>query len=101
MIGCSHPSTRLGFAISPFRSTMSCPLVPPNLSAVEEEGEYNRINLLLLRNTAPGNFLDRCSISLPCQAPGEPPVGFMLTGEHGGDATLFAVASAVEAALAA
>ncbi len=79
----------------------TCPLVPPKLSDVEEEGEYNRINMLLLRNTAPGNFLDRCSISLPCHAPGEPPVGFMLTGEHRGDAKLFAVAAAVETALAA
>lgn len=79
----------------------TCPLVPPKLAEVEEEGEYNRINMLLLRNTSPFNFLDRCSISLPCQAPGEPPVGLMLTGEHMGDAALFAVAAAVEAALAA
>lgn len=79
----------------------TCPLVPPKLSEVEDEGEYNRINMLLLRNTAPFNFLDRCSISIPCHAPGEPPVGLMLTGEHMGDTRLFAVSAAVEAALAA
>jgi aspartyl-tRNA(Asn)/glutamyl-tRNA(Gln) amidotransferase subunit A len=78
----------------------TCPLIPPALAEVAEEAEYNRINLLLLRNTAVGNFLDRCAISLPCQAPGEAPVGLMLMGEHGGDARLFAVAQAVEAALA-
>jgi aspartyl-tRNA(Asn)/glutamyl-tRNA(Gln) amidotransferase subunit A len=78
----------------------TCALTPPAIQAVQEEAEYNRINLLLLRNTAVGNFLDRCAISLPCQTPGEAPVGFMLMGEHMGDARLFAVAQAVEAALA-
>ncbi|MCS6891266.1 MAG: amidase [Rhodovarius sp.] len=76
------------------------PLAPPPLSAVEEEAEYNRINLLLLRNTTIANFLDRCAISLPCHAPGEAPVGLMLMGERLGDGKLFAVAEAVEAALA-
>lgn len=78
----------------------TCPLTPPAISAVEEEREYNRINMALLRNTAVFNFLDRCSISIPCQRPGEAPVGLMITGEHGGDGKLFAVARAVEAALA-
>ncbi|PWS38511.1 amidase [Falsiroseomonas bella] len=77
----------------------TCPLVPPPLAAVEEEAEYGRINLLLLRNTTVGNFLDRCAISLPCHRAGEAPVGFMLMGETMGDARLFAVAQAVEAAL--
>jgi aspartyl-tRNA(Asn)/glutamyl-tRNA(Gln) amidotransferase subunit A len=79
----------------------TCPIVPPRLAEVAEEAAYNRINMALLRNTSVGNFLDRCSISLPCQAEGEPPVGLMLTGEHMGDARLFQVAAAVEAALAA
>jgi aspartyl-tRNA(Asn)/glutamyl-tRNA(Gln) amidotransferase subunit A len=79
----------------------TCPLIPPAIAEVESEAEYTRINLLLLRNTSVGNFLDRCAISIPCHRAGEPPVGFMLMGEHGGDAKLFAVAQAVEAALAA
>lgn len=79
----------------------TCPIVPPRISEVEDEREYNRINMALLRNTSVGNFLDRCSISIPCHAGGEAPVGLMLTGEHMGDARLFAVAAAVEAALAA
>ena len=79
----------------------TCPLTPPAIAAVEDEREYNRINGLLLRNTAVWNFLDRCSISLPCHRPGEAPVGLMVTGEHGGDGRLFAVASAIEAALSA
>ena len=76
------------------------PLVPPPIAAVEPEADYNRINLQLLRNTSLANFLDRCSISLPCHRPGEAPVGFMLMGETMGDRRLFEVAAAVEAALA-
>jgi aspartyl-tRNA(Asn)/glutamyl-tRNA(Gln) amidotransferase subunit A len=79
----------------------TCPLVPPRLAELDNEREYNRINLLLLRNTAFGNFLDRCAFSLPCHRAGEAPVGLMLMGETMGDARLFAVAAAVEAALRA
>jgi aspartyl-tRNA(Asn)/glutamyl-tRNA(Gln) amidotransferase subunit A len=79
----------------------TCPIIPPAIAEVAEEAEYNRINMVLLRNTSVANFLDRCSISIPCQAEGEPPVGLMLTGEHMGDARLFQVAMAVEAALRA
>ena len=79
----------------------TCPLIPPPIAALEADAaEYNRVNLLQLRNTAVGNFLDRCAISLPCHAPGEAPVGLMLMGETMGDARLFAIAAAVEAALA-
>ncbi len=80
--------------------TPTCPIIPPTLAEVEPEAEYNRINLLLLRNTAVGNFLDRCSISLPIHRAGEAPVGLMLTGETMADAALFTTAAAVEAALA-
>jgi aspartyl-tRNA(Asn)/glutamyl-tRNA(Gln) amidotransferase subunit A len=75
------------------------PIVPPCIDELDDEQAYNRINLHILRNTALGNFFDRCSISLPCHKPGEPPVGLMLVGEALGDARLFAIAASVEAAL--
>jgi aspartyl-tRNA(Asn)/glutamyl-tRNA(Gln) amidotransferase subunit A len=75
------------------------PIVPPRIADLDDEREYNRINLLTLRNTALGNFFDRCSISLPCHRDGEPPVGLMLVGETLGDARLFSIAVAIEAAL--
>src|SRR5580704_9511431 len=73
------------------------PIVPPRIADLDDEREYNRVNMLTLRNTALGNFFDRCSISLPCHREGEPPVGLMLTGETMGDARLFGIAAAVEA----
>jgi aspartyl-tRNA(Asn)/glutamyl-tRNA(Gln) amidotransferase subunit A len=75
------------------------PIVAPKIADLDDEREYNRVNLLVLRNTAFGNFLDRCAISIPCQRPGEAPVGLMLMGETMGDTRLFRIAAAVEQAL--
>ena len=64
-----------------------------------DDGIYGRQNLLALRNTAVGNFLDRCAISLPLPVDGLP-VGLMLMGETMGDEKLFDVAMTVERVLA-
>ncbi len=77
------------------------PILPARIADLDDERDYNRVNVASLRNTALGNFLDRCAISLPCHRQEEPPVGLMLMGETMGDARLFAIAAGVEAALAA
>ena len=74
-------------------------IVAPRLDALVEDDDYARLNLLSLRNTMVGNILDRCAATLPCQAKGELPVGFMLMGENGADHWLIDVAHAVEAVL--
>ncbi|WIM10918.1 amidase [Enhydrobacter sp.] len=74
----------------------TCAIVAPTLEEVSTLEGFTRKNLLLLRNTALGNFLDRCAISLPCHAAGELPVGFMLMGETMADKRLLAIARAVE-----
>ena len=74
-------------------------IVPPRIGELDDEQAYNRNNMLILRNTALGNFFDRCSITLPCHRDGEAPVGLMLVGETMGDAKLFRLAAAIEAAL--
>ncbi len=75
------------------------PIVPPRIAELDQEREYNRINMHVLRNTALANFFDRCCISLPCHRTGDAPVGLMLIGETQGDARLFSVATAVEGVL--
>jgi aspartyl-tRNA(Asn)/glutamyl-tRNA(Gln) amidotransferase subunit A len=79
--------------------TPTVPIVPPPIGALVDERRYNSVNMLILRNTALGNFFDRCAISVPCHRPGDAPVGLMLMGETMGDARLFGIAAAVEAAL--
>jgi Asp-tRNA(Asn)/Glu-tRNA(Gln) amidotransferase A subunit family amidase len=70
----------------------SCAIVAPTLEEVSTPEGFTRKNMLLLRNTTVGNFLDRCSISLPCHAQGELPVGFMLMGEAMADQRVLAMA---------
>jgi amidase/aspartyl-tRNA(Asn)/glutamyl-tRNA(Gln) amidotransferase subunit A len=55
------------------------PVVAPLMQPLLDSDEaFYATNALLLRNTAIVNALDGCAISLPCQAPGELPVGLML-----------------------
>ncbi len=72
------------------------PLIAPRIADLEADDAYRHTNALLLRNPGIANFLDRCSISIPCHRPGDPPVGLMLIGEHGADRRLLAIAAAVE-----
>jgi aspartyl-tRNA(Asn)/glutamyl-tRNA(Gln) amidotransferase subunit A len=73
----------------------TCAITAPTLDEVSTPDGFTKKNLLLLRNTTVGNFLDRCSISLPCHAAGELPVGFMLMGEAMADKRLLAIARSV------
>ena len=60
-----------------------------------DDAYYGAQNILALRNTTVGNFLDRCGISLPLPV-SDLPVGLMLMGETMGDRRLFAVAKKAE-----
>ena len=73
----------------------TCAIVPPTLEEVSTPEGFTKKNMLLLRNTSVGNFLDRCGISLPCHAAGELPVGFMLMGETMADQRVLAMARSV------
>jgi aspartyl-tRNA(Asn)/glutamyl-tRNA(Gln) amidotransferase subunit A len=73
----------------------TCAIAAPTLDEVSTPEGFTKKNMLLLRNTTVGNFLDRCSISLPCHAAGELPVGFMLMGEAMTDTRLLAMARSV------
>ena len=53
----------------------------------------------LLRNPSAINLLDGCALSLPCQAPGELPVGLMVWQAAQLDAQVLSVAAELEAAL--
>ena len=72
------------------------PVVAPKLAAVEPDDAYRRVNAMVLRNPSVANFLDRCSISIPCHHAGDAPVGLMLIGENGADRRLLAIAATLE-----
>lgn len=76
-------------------------ILPPPVSSFDDDDPvyYGTRNLLSLRNTMVGNFLDTCAISLPLGGKDEPPVGLMLMGRPGSDGELFAAARTVESLL--
>ncbi|MGD9880057.1 MAG: amidase [Reyranella sp.] len=73
----------------------TCAITAPTIEEVATPDGFTRKNMLLLRNTTVGNFLDRCAISLPCHAPAELPVGLMLMGEAMADQRVLAMARSV------
>ena len=77
------------------------PTIAPTIAECDAGDEaFTRINLLMLRNPTLINMMDGCAISLPMHRAGEAPAGLMLARAGGGDAALFAIAAAAEAALA-
>lgn len=75
------------------------PIIPPAMASFEQDTDYVRLNMLVLRNPALANFLDACAISLPVHRKGEAPVGLMLIGRRGSDERLLTIAHAIEGAL--
>jgi len=75
------------------------PMTAPPIAAFARDEDYAHLNLKLLRNTAIVNFLDRCALSLPIEAPGSAPVGLMVVGRHGEDRQLLAIGGGIETAL--
>ena len=80
-----------------------CPTVPivapPIAELLHSDEAFFKANGLLLRNTFAINFLDGCSVTLPCHTAGDLPVGLMLSAPAGHDAALSGLALAVEALL--
>ncbi|WP_217494988.1 amidase family protein [Marinomonas sp. FW-1] len=70
-------------------------VVAPKLSDLEQDAEYDRLNLLCLRNTSLANVLNGCSISLPFCFQQEP-MGLMLTAAEGRDQLILDLAKKVE-----
>ncbi len=71
------------------------PIVAPPIASLADDAEFACVNALMLRNTALINFLDGCSISLPCLSDG-PGVGLMLASPGMCDAQLLGAALVLE-----
>jgi aspartyl-tRNA(Asn)/glutamyl-tRNA(Gln) amidotransferase subunit A len=93
---------RMRTIVAPYDALLmpTVPVVAPRLRDLESEDAYRDVNLLMLRNPTVANFIDGCSISIPCHEPGDAPVGLMLIGQTNGDARILAIAAAIECLVA-
>src|SRR5215813_2573569 len=75
---------RLAAITAPYDALVmpTVPVTAPRLADLASDDAYRHANFLVLRNAGIANFLDRCSISIPCHHAGDAPVGLMLIGEH-------------------
>ncbi len=77
------------------------PRIAPRIDTlIASDAAYLEANGAMLRNPSLFNYLDGCAISIPCHAPGEAPVGLMVAGLNGRDASVLRVGTMVEAVLA-
>jgi aspartyl-tRNA(Asn)/glutamyl-tRNA(Gln) amidotransferase subunit A len=76
-----------------------CPTVPltaPRLDALDDDDEYTRVNLLMLRNPTVVNLLDGCAVSVPMHDAGEPPTGLMVAAGAGCDEEVLRIGAWIE-----
>lgn len=74
------------------------PITAPELAPLEASDEtFQRVNLLSLRNTMPGNVLDLCAVAMPNgrDAAGMP-TSLLISAGHGDDERLLAAAVEIE-----
>ena len=74
------------------------PILPPTFLSMEDDDEYTRVNLQVLRNPSIANVMDCCSISLPYTYEGAT-IGVMLTAGTNHDLSLLKLAAECEAAI--
>jgi aspartyl-tRNA(Asn)/glutamyl-tRNA(Gln) amidotransferase subunit A len=75
------------------------PIIAPRIAELAEDEAYLETNKLVLRNSSIVNFLGGCAISLPCHAPGEPPVGLTFAALGNSDLRVLSIAAALERTL--
>ncbi len=75
-------------------------VAPPIAPLLEDDDAFFALNVRTLGNTALGNFLDWCGVSIPCgTGDADMPVGFLLSGMPNCDDRLLAAAMAAEEVL--
>ena len=88
--------------LAPFDALVmpTVPVVAPAIETLKASDDaYYAANGAILRNPTLINFLDGCSLSLPCHAPGDTPVGLMISAPALADQRVLAIGLAIEAEL--
>jgi aspartyl-tRNA(Asn)/glutamyl-tRNA(Gln) amidotransferase subunit A len=85
-------------ALAPFDAAVmpTVAIVAPKIADLESDDDYSRFNILVLRNPSVSNLLGLCCASVPCQRPGDLPVGLTVVGRGNADRHILGVAVTVE-----
>jgi len=76
------------------------PITPPDVDTLADSKAYHEANMAMLRNTAPGNMLRLCAVTIPVGLDkAGMPVGMQIIAPFGEDEQALAVACAFEAVL--
>ena len=74
------------------------PRVAPEIAPLDADpDEFGRVNLLMLRNTMTGNFLNLPGVAMPMASPSPLPVSFLISAKSNDDERLLSAALAIEA----
>ena len=75
-------------------------ITAPTVEDVADGSDYFEANMALLRNTAPGNLLELCAVSVPLALDDKQmPVGLQVIAPYGEDERALSAACAIETAL--
>ena len=72
---------------------------PPLAPLLHDDAAFFTVNARLLRNPSVVNFFDGCALSLPCQVPGQMPIGLMVWAGAMADDTVLDVSLTIEQVL--
>jgi len=76
------------------------PITPPDIDSLTDGKAYHTANMAMLRNTAPGNLLRLCAVTIPAGLDkAGMPVGLQIMAPFGEDERALTVACAFEAVL--
>jgi aspartyl-tRNA(Asn)/glutamyl-tRNA(Gln) amidotransferase subunit A len=92
---------RFEFAMAGYDALIAptTPIVAPPIADMEDDDKFRIANALILRNPMVANLLDAPSLTLPCHARGEAPVGLMLIGPRLSDLRLLGIGAQIETTL--
>lgn len=91
--------TRATARIAPYDAVLmpTTPILPPPIEGLTEDADFQRVNLLALRNPTFINIIDGCALSLPINRDNKAPVGLMIAGPANTDRDILSIALAIEA----
>lgn len=102
-IGLKAIAARYRTRTAGFRAVVhpTCPRIAPPIADLQDDpAAYDDANLAMTRNTRLGNIMETCGVTVPCQGPGQLPVGLSFMAAGHSEGMVLRLGAAAESALA-